>query len=35
VPFETDLEQWEAGQRRLADAPPHERAGLERVSLAI
>jgi hypothetical protein len=35
VPFETDLEQWEAGQRRLAGADPSERPALERVTQAI
>jgi hypothetical protein len=35
VPFETDVEQWEAGLRRLADAPPTDRPGLERVTRAI
>jgi hypothetical protein len=35
VPFETALDQWEAGLRRLADADPVERPALERVTRAI
>ena len=33
--FETAIQQWRAGERRLADAPPHERAALERVTARI
>ena len=29
--FETSLEQWREGERRLADAPAHEQDALERV----
>ncbi len=35
VPFETALDQWEAGHTRLALAPPLERPMLERVTRAI
>jgi hypothetical protein len=35
VPFDTARDQWEAGARRLADAPPEERAVLERVTRRI
>jgi hypothetical protein len=35
VPYETAIDQWEAGERRLAGAPPAERAALERVTRAI
>jgi hypothetical protein len=35
VPFETALDQWQAGLRRLADAPPEQRAVLERVTRRI
>jgi hypothetical protein len=35
VPFETALDQWQAGLRRLADAPPDRRATLERVTRRI
>jgi hypothetical protein len=35
VPFETDVEQWEGGLRRLAGATPGERPALERVTRAI
>jgi hypothetical protein len=35
VPFETDVDQWEAGLRRLEEAPPEQRRTLERVSRAI
>jgi len=35
VPFETAVEQWQAGLRRLEGAPPEQRATLERVSRAI
>lgn len=33
--FETDLEQWDRGLRRLQDAPADQRAALERVTRAI
>jgi hypothetical protein len=32
VPFETALDQWQAGLRRLADAPPDRRPVLDRVT---
>jgi hypothetical protein len=35
VPFETAMDQWQAGMRRLADAPPEERPTLERVTRRI
>jgi hypothetical protein len=35
VPFETAVEQWQAGQRRLQDAPPDQRATLERVTRRV
>jgi hypothetical protein len=35
VPFETALDQWQAGLRRLADAPPEQRPTLERVTRRI
>jgi len=35
VPFETAVEQWQDGLRRLAEAPPEQRRVLERVSGAI
>jgi hypothetical protein len=35
VPFETAVEQWEAGLRRLADAYPEQEPTLERVTRAI
>jgi hypothetical protein len=35
VPFETALEQWLAGLRRLADADPLERPVLERVTRRV
>jgi hypothetical protein len=35
VPFETALDQWQAGLRRLADAPPERRPVLERVTRRI
>jgi hypothetical protein len=35
VPFETALEQWQAGLRRLAGAEPEGRAVLERVTLRV
>jgi hypothetical protein len=35
VSFETAIDQWREGERRLADAPAHERAALERVTASI
>ena len=35
VPFDTDLEQWQAGERRLDEAPPEERAVLEAVTRSV
>jgi hypothetical protein len=35
VPFDTALEQWQAGSRRLEAAPPAERAVLERVTRQV
>jgi hypothetical protein len=35
VPFDTALEQWQAGMRRLEAASPDERGLLERVTRAI
>jgi hypothetical protein len=35
VPFETAVEQWQAGQRRLEQAPAAERAALERVTRRV
>jgi hypothetical protein len=35
VPFETAVEQWEAGLRRLTDAYPEQEPTLERVTRAI
>ena len=35
MPFETAVEQWEAGLRRLADAYPEQEPTLERVTRAI
>lgn len=35
MPYETAIDQWEAGERRLAVAPPSERPALERVTRAI
>lgn len=35
VPFETAVEQWQAGQRRLEEAPPDQRATLERVTRRV
>jgi hypothetical protein len=35
VPLETALDQWQAGLRRLADAPPDERPLLERVTMRV
>ena len=33
--FETALEQWREGERRLAEAPPGQQAALERVTARI
>jgi hypothetical protein len=35
VSFDTAIHQWREGERRLADAPPHERPALERVTARI
>jgi hypothetical protein len=35
VPFETAIDQWQAGERRLAAAPAGERPVLERVTRRI
>jgi hypothetical protein len=35
VPYDTAIDQWEAGERRLSSAAPAERATLERVTGAI
>jgi hypothetical protein len=35
VPFDTALDQWEAGLRRLAAAPPDEQPILERVTRRV
>jgi hypothetical protein len=35
VSFDTAIYQWRAGERRLADAAPHERPALERVTSRI
>ena len=35
VSFETAIYQWRAGERRLAEADPHERVALERVTSRI
>jgi hypothetical protein len=35
VPFETAVEQWQAGQRRLEASPPEERPALERVTRRV
>jgi hypothetical protein len=35
VPFDTALEQWQAGLRRLEEAPPEERPVLERVTRSV
>src|SRR3954452_4353434 len=32
MPFETALDQWQAGERRLTEAPPDDRPALERVT---
>src|SRR3954469_1322583 len=35
MPFETAVEQWQAGARRLQESPPEERATLERVTRRV
>jgi len=35
VSFETSVEQWREGERRLAEAPPSQRDALERVTARI
>jgi hypothetical protein len=35
MPFDTAMDQWQAGLRRLADAPPEQRAILERVTRRV
>jgi hypothetical protein len=35
VPFDTAVEQWQAGQRRLEQAPAAQRAVLERVTRRV
>jgi hypothetical protein len=35
MPFETALDQWQAGVRLLADAPPEQRPELERVTAKV
>jgi hypothetical protein len=35
VSFETAVEQWREGERRLAEAPPAQQAALERVTARI
>ena len=35
MPFETDLEQWQAGERRLDEAPPEQRPLLEAVTRQV
>jgi hypothetical protein len=35
VGYETAIQQWREGERRLADAPPHERPALERVTARL
>lgn len=35
MPYETDLQQWQAGERRLRDAPPERRRRLDAVTAAI
>jgi hypothetical protein len=35
MPFDTAMDQWQAGLRRLADAPPEQKAMLERVTARI
>lgn len=35
MPFDTAMDQWQAGMRRLAEAPPEQRAVLERVTRRV
>jgi hypothetical protein len=35
MPFETDLEQWQAGERRLDEAPPDQQRVLEAVTRRV
>jgi hypothetical protein len=35
VPFDTDVVQWQEGERRLAEAPPEQQPVLERVTQRI
>ena len=35
MPYETAIDQWEAGERRLTAAPASERVALERATAAI
>jgi len=35
MPFETDLEQWQAGERRLDEAPAEQQATLEAVTRRV
>jgi hypothetical protein len=35
MPFDTAMDQWQAGMRRLADAPPEQRVVLERVTRRV
>ena len=35
MPFDTDVVQWQEGERRLAEAPPELQPALERVTLRI
>jgi hypothetical protein len=35
VPFDTAMDQWQAGLRRLSEAPPEQRATLERVTRGV
>jgi hypothetical protein len=35
VPFDTDLEQWQSGERRLDEAPPEQQIVLERVTRQV
>ena len=35
MPFDTAVDQWQDGERRLAEAPPEQRATLERVTRRI
>ena len=35
MPFDTDVVQWQEGERRLAEAPPEEQPTLERVTQRI